>query len=939
MGTSCSIGAAKAFQDFKQSDFVTRSAEGSKVDSSVSAENRVFCNVAYENWLDSSTLSAESKRYASLSIPAGMDVLFEDILVNAPQERQYVEPETETELRKRLKRERLDREKGIEPQIIRETLSEKEACGGRYLRIFVWSNVQASLVHQALHHIVIPQMTESCKSVGTCIVWVDFRWASSSPLTSESEPPFLSRKRFAEMQEMVEAEMERCFSVSPLLNFLSITSEDNDATAELGLPLRVPRFIISKWIKASRTLAAAFIEKAYPAYATTSDPMEMIALNVEAEEADKMASDEVSTILESICSGGSSDAEEGAIAITKKMIASLTSDPTEYILRRRMKLEIGSDSGLFPLTKCKSMLSFCYYSCYDRIFSVRSAIVQKKPDVFHMLKSAKTSNQSRELEPMSRLLRLMELLFDLRNNVQFLHLRNNFAQRNCFEEHVTHFCSSVSEHIIDRLKLAITEREKFLPGVLEGQLHYRMIRDTVLNRCWDTAAVAIVQLCWAPDLARAWRHPSLTITDCLLSEKRLLEVTEEKMPEKTLFKNATKNFSQKAFDSEYNSAAMRALTDDYEETNFWRLLEEKKRIQGTLTAKQMRERKKAMSVSAKDLFVQEASQIQSNSKMSDFKNEISDALSSFVEDFGLTADIMSIKRHGCILMYDQGDSSAISSIMNALGVLKAKIMELPSWKQNQKFNIITRGAMVDDALCTFSDLVTSICEELAGQNVSNCDHIQTFIQVDFTNHSEALKLSAFLQAIPEEQPTVIFCYGIQNFFQTDQISSDICPEKLPHWVLLIMHIVCPPSRLAETNVRSSFRANCEIFGGLSQSSKTSYVAMVEQLFIARCQPLETRALSLCTSLYCGKHGVMTTRCHMFLFGKCMEWDVFADDPGMLNFAAEAREQPNRAIVKHYVLGVVRKFGFSKIATLAALSLMAASRAEIPFSLIVAFIKL
>jgi WD40 repeat protein len=938
MGASCSIGSAKAAQANIQSEPMKGTKSGSNEDPMAAAEGRSFSNIAYENWLCSSTLTAESKRYKSLSMPSGLDALFEDVLFNAPQQRPYVEPETEAELRKRLRRENLDQARGIEPNIIRETLSEKEACGGRYLRIFVWSNVQATLVHQALHRIVIPQMSDLCKRVGTCIVWVDFRWASSSPLTADSELQYLSRKRFSEMQEMLEAEMERCFCISPLLNFLSITSEDDETKSTNVLPLRVPRFIITKWINASRTLAAAFIERAYPKYATTSDPMEIIALNVEVEEGDPSAAEELWTILESICSGGSSDAEEGAITITNAMIASLTSDPTEHILRRRMKLEIGSDTGLFPLQKCKSMLSYCYYSCFDKIFSVRSAIKQNRPEAFHLLKSAQQRNQIRAMEPMSRVSRLMELLFDMQNNIQYLHLRNNFVQRNSLEEHVAHFCSSASEQIIGRLKLAITERSKFLPGVLEGQLHYRLVRDTVLNRCWDTAAVSILQLCWSPDPARAWRHPSLIITDCLMSERKLLETVAEKIPETALFKNATKNFSQKAYDSEFNGAAMRALTDDYEETNFWRLLEEKKRLQGTLTTKQKRERNKAMSVSAKDLFVQEASHIEVNAQMSEFNDEIAHTLASFADDFALIADIMSIKRHGCILMYDQGDSNAVSSIMNALGVLKAKIMSLPSWKKNQKLNIIIRGAMVEDAICNFSDLVTSICEELAGQNITDCNQLQNFIQVDFTNHSEALKLSAFLQAIPEEQPTVIFCYGIQNLFQTDQISAEICPEKLPQWVMLILHMVCPPSRLAETNVRSSFRANCEIFGGLSQSPRTSYVAMVEQLFIARVKPLETQALSLCASWYCGKQGVITTRSHIFMFAKCMEWNVFADDPGLLKFSAEAKEHPNRTIVKHYILGLAHQFKFSKASTLAVLSLMASSNSEVPFSTILAFIK-
>jgi WD40 repeat protein len=940
MGASCSIGSEKAFKAISKSEVEKSTTSNSSQELPVAGEGGGFSNNAYENWLCSSTLTSESKRCKSLSMPAGLDVLFQDILFNKPQQRPYVEPETDAELRKRLKRERLERERGIEPKTVRETLSEKEACGGRYLRIFVWSNVEATLVHQALHQIVIPQMTDLCKRVGTCIVWVDFRWASSLSLTTESEPPYLSRKRFAEMQEMVEAEMERCFCLSPLLNFISVTSEDNDAKSKNALPLRVPRFILSKWIKASRTLAAAFIQKAYPNYTMGLDPMEIIALSVEAEEGDPGAAEEIWTILESICAGGSSESEENAIRITNEMIASLSSDPTEHILRRRMKLEIGSDSGLFPLKKCKSMLSYCYYSCFDRIFSVRGAITQKRPEMFHVLQSdsAKQHNQSREIEPMSRESRLMELLFDVRNNVEYLYLRNNFAKRDGLEQHVTQFCSSASEHIIERLKLAITERDKFLPGVLEGQLHFRLMRDAVLTRCWDTATVSILQLCWAPDAARAWRHPSLTITDCLLSEKRFLEAIEEKIPEKAIFKNAAQNFSQKAFDSEYNSAAMRALNDDYEETNFWRLLEEKKRLQGTLTAKQKRDRNKAMSVSAKDLFLQEASHVQANAKMNELNSEISHTLATFAEDFALIADIMSIKRHGCILIYDQGDSSAVCSIMNALGVLKAKIMALPSWRNNHKCNIITRCAMLEDTLCNFSDLATSLCEELAGQNISDCDQIRSFIQVDFTNHSEALKLSAFLQAIPEEQPTVIFCYGIQSLFQTDKIASDICPEDLPQWVMLILHTVCPPSRLAETNVRSSFRANCEIFGGLSLSSRSSYVAMVEQLFIARCKPLETQALSLCASWYCGKTGVITTRSHIFMFGKCMEWDFFADDPGLLKFSAEARDQPNRAIVKHYIFGVAKKFAFGITSTLAALSLMAASKAEVPFETIVAFIK-
>jgi hypothetical protein len=169
----------------------------------------------------------------------------------------------------------------------------------------------------------------------------------------------------------------------------------------------------------------------------------------------------------------------------------------------------------------------------------------------------------------------MELLFDMRNNVQFLHLRNNFALKSGLEDHVTHFCSSATEHIIERLKLAISEQEKYLPGVLEGQRHLRFARDATLSRRWDTAMVAIVQLCWLPDLARDWRHQSSTITDCLAYEKRSLETNEE-FSEKELFKKASQSFSKESYDSEYNAAAMKALNDDYEETNFWRLLDEKR---------------------------------------------------------------------------------------------------------------------------------------------------------------------------------------------------------------------------------------------------------------------------------------------------------------------------------------------------------------------------
>jgi hypothetical protein len=937
MGASCSIGAAKAFQALKQSDNTARKSSD-LIDGMLNVEDKhQFANFAYENWLSSSTLKTDCKRFKSLEMPTGLDALFEDILLKCPLERPYVEPETEIESRKRQKQERLDKERGIPEQIIRETLSEQEACGGRYLRIFVWSNVEATLVHQALHEIVIPQITEVCKRVGVCIVWVDFRWASSSTLTAESASPYLCRKTFADMQQMVEAEMERCFSLSPLLNFLSMTAEENDAKSTLGLPLRVPKFIISRWIKASRTLAAAFIEKAYPNGVKISDPMAIIQLDVEVEEGDRAAAEETQIILESICSGGSSKAEEDTIAITNEMIASMISDPTEFMLRRRMKLEIGSDSGLFPLSKCKSMLSYCYYGCFDRVFSARSAIKQKRPEIFQTAVLAKKETKSRELEPMNRLPRLMELLFDMRNNVQFFHLRNNFALKSGLEDHVTHFCSSATEHIIERLKLAISEQEKYLPGVLEGQRHFRFARDATLSRRWDTATVAIVQLCWLPDVARDWRHQSSTITDCLAYEKRSLETSEE-FTEKELFKKASQSFSPESYDSEYNTAAMKALNDDYEETNFWRLLDEKKKLQGNLSGKQRREKRTAMTVSAKDLFVQEASQIEANAKQSELKETISKSLESFVTDYGLLADMMSIKRHGCILMYDQGDSSTVPSILNAIGALKTKIMALPNWKKNHKFNVVTRGAMIEDAVCSFSDLVTSICEELAGQSISHCDQIQSFMQNDFTNRSEAQKLSVFLQAIPEEQPTVIFCYGIQSLFQTDKISSDICPESLPRWVLLIFHSVCPTSRTAETFIRSSFRGKSDIFGALSQSSRNSYVAMVEQLFMAGCKPLESHALSLLKSAYCGKQGIITTRCHIFMFGKCMEWGLFANDPGLLKISAEMRDRPNQVIVKHYILGVAQIFRLSKTSVFAVLSLMAASRSEVPFKLIVAFVK-
>jgi hypothetical protein len=153
-------------------------------------------------------------------MPTGLKVLFEDILSRMPEERPYVEPETSAELRKRLKKNLLDSDRGNQPGIIRETLSEEEASSGRYMRLFVWSNYEATLVHQALHQIVIPKIADCCKRVGICMVWVDFRWAASSSLTEESDTPFLSRKKFVEIQEMVESEMERCFCMSPLLKIL-----------------------------------------------------------------------------------------------------------------------------------------------------------------------------------------------------------------------------------------------------------------------------------------------------------------------------------------------------------------------------------------------------------------------------------------------------------------------------------------------------------------------------------------------------------------------------------------------------------------------------------------------------------------------------------------------------------------------------------------------
>ena len=938
MGSSCSVGAGKALhvQNTQQGDLLQ-----SKSDDQMKAPgNSQFTNFPFENWLSSSTLLADKKRFASLDMPAGLESLFGDVLLKKPQEMPYKEPETDMEMRKRLKKEDLERRrKGIAADVCQETLSEEEASGGRYIRIFVWSNVEATLVHQALHQIVIPQISESCKRVGVCIIWVDFRWASSTTLTAESTPPFLSRRRFVEMQEMVEAEMERCFCMSPLLNFLSVTAAENlSAKATFALPLRVPKFIVAEWIKASRTLAAAFIEKAYPGYATASNPLEMIKLDVAVEERDPVAAEEIGAILEGVCSGASSVAQEGKVVITNKMIASLISDPTEFILRRRMKLELASDSGLFPLTKCRSMLSFCYYDCFDRIFSARSTIKQKRPEQNRTLNSEEEENQSQGvLEPMNTLPRIMELLFDMRNNVQFLHLRNNFAQKSLIGEHVTHFCSTAAEHIVERLKLAIIEREKFLPGVLEGQLHFRLMRDSVLNKCWDTAMVAIMQICWLPTISRSWKHPSPTITACLEAEKKLL-VTEEVVAEKDLFRQAIKGFSEESYNSEYNGAALSALSDEYVEMNFWRVLEETKRYQGPLSGKQMREKQKAMKLAAKDMFQQEASHLDANANMSELKDDIADSLKSFVEDFGLLADLMSIKRHGCIFVYDPGDSSAVSSIMNAIGVLKTKVMALPSWKENKTFSIISRGAMFEDAVCNFPDLVTSICEELAGQSISRCDQIQHVQQKDFTNRTEALKLSAFLQAIPAERPTVVFCYGMQKLQEAEKLSADICPENLPPWVLLIFHAVCPPLRSAETLIRSSFRGKCEIFGGLSQSARQSFVAMVEQLFIAGCKALNAQALSLCKTVYCGKHGVMTTRCHIFMLGQCFEWDFFADDPGLLKISAEMRDQPNVVVVKHYILGVIRKLGFSKMAVCAALSLMCASRTEVPFNLIVAFIK-
>jgi WD40 repeat protein len=933
MGASCSVGAVKAFQVLKP----RKQGDSSKSDEPLNvAKQSEFTNFPFENWLSSSTLRAESKRFASLEMPAGLDSLFDEIVFKIPQEIPYKEPETDMEMRKRLKKEDLERRKlGIAADAFQETLSEEEASGGRYIRIFVWSNVEATLVHQALHQIVIPQITESCKRVGVCIVWVDFRWAAFPTLTAESSPPFLSRKQFVEMQEMVEAEMERCFCLSPLLNFLSITAAENlSATATFSLPLRVPQFIIAEWIKASRTLAAAFIEKAYPGYATASNPTEIIKLDVGVEERDKNAVEEIGLILESVCSGGSSVAKEDRIVITNEMIASLISDPTEFILRRRMKLEQGSDSGLFPLTKCKSMLSYCYYDCFDRIFSARASIKQKKPEK----NSAEPANKSQgALEPMNTLPRLMELLFDMRNNVEFLHVRNNFAQKSLFGEHVTHFCSTASEHIVQRLKLAIVEREKFLPGVLEGRLHFRLMRDAVLNKCWDSSMVAIMQICWLPEVARTWQHPSPTITACLSAEKRLV-VGEVVLTEKDLFKQASKGFSEESFNSEANSTALSALNDEYVEMNFWRVLEATKKSQGNLSVKEIREKKKAMKVAAKDMFQQEVTQIDADANMSELKDDIADSLQSFVEDFGLLADLMSVKRHGCIFVYDAGDSCAVSSIMNAIGMLKKKIMALSTWEESKKFSIITRSAMCEDAVCNFSDLVTSICEELAGQSITCCDQIPALQQIDFTNRTEALKLSAFLQAIPKERPTVIFCYGMQNLQETENLSADICPEKVPHWVLLIFHAVCPPLRTVETLARSSFRGKCEIFGGLSQSARQSFVAMVEQLYIAGCKALDAQELSLCKTVYCGKHGVMTTRCHIFMIGKCFEWKLFAEDPGLLKISAEIRDQPNVVIVKHYLLGVIRKFGFSKMAIFAALSLMGASRSEVPFNLIVAFIK-
>jgi WD40 repeat protein len=413
--------------------------------------------------------------------------------------------------------------------------------------------------------------------------------------------------------------------------------------------------------------------------------------------------------------------------------------------------------------------------------------------------------------------------------------------------------------------------------------------------------------------------------------------SKEKFNEKDIFISAAQGFSSKFYDSEYNSAAISALNDDFVETNFWRLLDEKKKLEGTLTKKQIREKQQAMQISAKKMFQQDVSQVEADAKMSELKQEISESLASMVEDFGLIADVMSIKRHGCILIYDPGDSCAVSSIMNAIGVLKAKITSSISWRENQTFNIITRGAMLDDTVCNFPDLVTSICEELAGKSITVCNQIQ-FLQSDFTNHSEALKLSAFIQMIPEEQPTVIFCYGLQNINRTERLSAEICPEKVPPWVLLILHAVCAPSRAAETLIRSSFRGKCEIFGSLSQSPRNSFVAMVEQLFIARCTPLDAQALSLCKSVYCGKHGVLTTKCHIMMFAKCLEWDVFDDDSGLLKLSSELRDQPNQVIVKYYILGVIKKFRFSMISTFAALSLMAASKCEVPFATIVAFTK-
>jgi hypothetical protein len=62
------------------------------------------------------------------------------------------------------------------------------------------------------------------------------------------------------------------------------------------------------------------------------------------------------------------------------------------------------------------------------------------------------------------------------------------------------------------------------------------------------------------------------------------------------------------------------------------------------------------------------------------------------------------------------------------------------------------------------------------------------------------------------------------------------------------------------------------------------LAMVEQLFLAGCRPLEPHALALLKSVYCGKQGVITTRGHMFMFGKCMEW-------GHIYYFLAYKEQP------------------------------------------------